>query len=345
MILYGGMGFILALFSAALFLYIFPPIHLAGLWERELMGIPFILLFFGIFVTIGAGWGFLSGLSEMQRFQMVEQFLDNNISLDGNLPEEMMHPAMEGVFRKLAVLKKQMREMTATLQKLASEKANFEENKIHEIINEERHRLARELHDSVSQQLFAASMLMSAVNEAVKQGKEPADKQLKMVERMIQESQMEMRALLLHLRPVALKDKSLKEGIEDLLSELKQKVPLDIQWKVEDVSLERGLEDNLFRILQESVSNTLRHAQAKRLDVLLVARDQFIIMRLTDDGIGFRVNETKTGSYGLQNIRERAQAIGGSLHMVSMPGRGTRIEIKVPHLSAGATRQAADREK
>ena len=83
-----------------------------------------------------------------------------------------------------------------------------------------------------------------------------------MVEQMIHQSQLEMRALLLHLRPVALKGKNLQEGMKELLVELAQKVPLDIEWKIEDMSLDKGIEDHLFRILQESVSNTLRHAKA-----------------------------------------------------------------------------------
>ena len=93
-----------------------------------------------------------------------------------------------------------------------------------EIIFQERNRLARELHDSVSQQLFAASMLMSAINEVKTPSDDWETKQLKMVEEMIHQSQLEMRALLLHLRPVALKGKSLQDGIKELLVELSQKV-------------------------------------------------------------------------------------------------------------------------
>ena len=86
-------------------------------------------------------------------------------------------------------------------------------------------------------------------------------KQLKLVEEMIHQSQLEMRALLLHLRPVALKGKSLQEGMEELLMELMQKVTMDIKWKLEDFPVEKGVEDHLFRILQESVSNTLKTLQ------------------------------------------------------------------------------------
>ena len=165
---------------------------------------------------------------------------------------------------------KQMSEQAKLSQRLATEKVEDQEARIQEIIEQERNRLARELHDSVSQQLFAASMMMSAINETKQQTEDDREaKQLKMVEEMIHQSQLEMRALLLHLRPVALKNKTLQEGIEELLIELSQKVTMDIKWKVEAFPLDKGVEDHLFRILQESVSNTLRHSKANKLEVLI----------------------------------------------------------------------------
>jgi two-component system, NarL family, sensor histidine kinase LiaS len=186
------------------------------------------------------------------------------------------------------------------------------------------------LHDSVSQQLFAASMLISAINESEDTSSPQLSKQLQMVEQMVQQSQLEMRALLLHLRPVPLKGKTLQEGMLELLSELKQKVPMTIQWKIEPFPLDKGIEDHLFRILQEAISNTLRHAKATTLEVLFIVRDQFAILRVVDDGVGFNVEEVKTTSYGLQTMRERALEIGGNLQIVSLPGKGTRLEVKIP---------------
>jgi two-component system, NarL family, sensor histidine kinase LiaS len=196
--------------------------------------------------------------------------------------------------------------------------------------------LARELHDSVSQQLFAASMMMSAINETKQVESENREaKQMKMVEEMIHQSQLEMRALLLHLRPVPLKGKTLQEGIEELLVELSQKVTMEIGWKVEEFPLDKGVEDHLFRILQESVSNILRHSKAKELEVLLIQRDNFIIMRVVDDGVGFDVEESKAGSYGLQNMHERAVEIGGTCKIISVKNKGTRLEVKVPLMRKG----------
>jgi signal transduction histidine kinase len=215
-----------------------------------------------------------------------------------------------------------------SLQRITDERAEAQDQLIQERIIQERQRLARELHDSVSQQLFAASMLLSAITEGGEN--ETTQKPLLQVERMVQQAQLEMRALLLHLRPAALNNKSLAEGLEELLVELKEKVMFDIRFRLEEVSLSKGAEDHLFRIAQETLSNTLRHAQATELDVLFIERDGLVIFRVQDNGIGFKESDGKGGSYGLQNVKERAIEIGGTCKIVSVPSQGTIVEVKIP---------------
>src|SRR5699024_733655 len=239
---------------------------------------------------------------------------------------------LEKIRQYMEQIQEKIRVQTENAQRLATERTKDREKSLQEIVVQERNRLARELHDSVSQQLFAASMMMSAINEADPPEDASRNRQLQMVEKMIHQSQLEMRALLLHLRPVALKGKSLKEGTEELLAELTQKVPLEIETKLEEFSIDKGVEDQLFRILQESVSNTFRHAKASTLQVMLIKRDDTIIMRIVDDGIGFDTENVRTSSYGLQNMRERASEIGGTFKVVSLPDEGTRLEVKVPAL-------------
>jgi two-component system, NarL family, sensor histidine kinase LiaS len=267
--------------------------------------------------------------------------MDSLRQLEHGQPVSPLEPSKlkeaAAVVGRVQKIQKQMTEQVKLSQRLANEKAEEQEKRIQDIISQERHRLARELHDSVSQQLFAASMLISAINETKTFSDEREEKQFRLIEEMIHQSQLEMRALLLHLRPVALKGKSLKEGIQELLMELKQKVPMHIEWKVEDIPLDKGVEDHLFRILQESISNTLRHAKATKLEVLLVKRDQLVILRVSDDGVGFNVDQVKAGSYGLQNMHERALEIGGTLQIVSVPNQGTRLEVKVPIIEEGTS--------
>ncbi|WP_256864650.1 sensor histidine kinase [Marinilactibacillus piezotolerans] len=204
-----------------------------------------------------------------------------------------------------------------------------------EILEQERHRIARELHDSVSQQLFAASMMLSAVNQQYDQIEDQLKTQLNLIEKIINDSQTEMRALLLHLRPVKLDGKTLKQGIEQLLKELCTKINTDIKFEIENVRLADGIEDHLFRIVQELLSNVLRHAKADELEVYLKTVRETVLLRVIDDGIGFDMSEKKSGSYGLENIRERINGIGGNVKIISFPEKGTSIEISIPIVTGG----------
>ncbi|MDN4493939.1 sensor histidine kinase [Ureibacillus aquaedulcis] len=216
-----------------------------------------------------------------------------------------------------------------SLQRMTNEKAEANDKIIQERIIAERQRLARELHDSVSQQLFAASMLLSAVTEQ-EDALGTSKPTLQQVEKIVQQAQLEMRALLLHLRPIALKDSTLAQGLTDLIQELQQKVYFDIDYRIEEIALSKAEEDHLFRIAQEALSNTLRHAKASEVELLLVARDHVGILRIQDNGKGFNIEDDKSTSYGLRNIAERAVEIGCSYKIVSVPGEGTIVEVKVP---------------
>ncbi|MBM7587887.1 NarL family two-component system sensor histidine kinase LiaS [Bacillus pakistanensis] len=325
------LAFIVLVMTSITYLGKFPVYNWSLLWEIQMIDIPIIISLPLLSIIIGIVFGIASGNFWRKQLQEIDNGL---MQLENGQPLEESNGVktreMIQLSNRMTKVQKHITQQTKLSQKLANEKAEEQEKRIQEIVSQERNRLARELHDSVSQQLFAASMLMSAYNET-QSSKDPASqKQLKMVEAMIQQSQLEMRALLLHLRPVALKGKSLQEGMKELLVELTQKVPMEIQWKLEDMSLDKGIEDHLFRILQESVSNTLRHSKASSLEILLIQRDSLVIMRIVDDGVGFSVEEAKTGSYGLQNMEERALEIGGSLKIISVPDKGTRLEVKVP---------------
>jgi NarL family two-component system sensor histidine kinase LiaS len=201
-------------------------------------------------------------------------------------------------------------------------------------ITEERQRLARELHDAVSQQLFAISMTATAVKRTLDKDFERAKRQVELIEEMASVAQSEMRALLLHLRPVHLDGKRLPQALEALVGELRQKVPnmailLDME---PQLAILPEAEDHLFRIVQEALSNTLRHAKASRMDISL-RRDQGelrLVMR--DDGVGFDMEAKKQTSYGLLTMEERVHEMGGVMTLRSAPGEGTEIDIRVPVL-------------
>ncbi|MBW7460245.1 sensor histidine kinase, partial [Paenibacillus sepulcri] len=198
-------------------------------------------------------------------------------------------------------------------------------------IVEERERLARELHDAVSQQLFAISLMTSALVESADLNAEKPRKQIEMVEKMAGNAQNEMRALLRQLRPATLEGKSLKEGLEELLEEMADKQSLTIRSEIELVEgLPKGVEDHLFRITQEGLSNILRHSEATSATVRLGLYNHQVHLRITDNGIGFNRDAAKSSSYGLKTVQERANEIGGVATVVSSPGKGTQVDVKVP---------------
>ncbi len=233
----------------------------------------------------------------------------------------------------LEALRQKMIRLQREIERYSNTPVRFSGETREAILTGERHRLARELHDSVSQQLFAAMMMLSALRSvAARDPKQEAlNKQLDTIQKVINEAQAEMRALLLHLRPTNLEGKSLKQGIIQLLKELQTKITIKITWQLDDIQLNAAAEDNLFRIVQELLSNTLRHAKADSLEVYLKRLQDMVILRMVDDGVGFDPKETSSnGNYGLANIKERAAAMGGTAKVVSVVGQGTSVEVRVP---------------
>ncbi|MGF9821348.1 HAMP domain-containing sensor histidine kinase [Brevibacillus agri] len=231
-------------------------------------------------------------------------------------------------------LASQWEEQVASLQRLSNHNAALAEQVKQAAVTEERQRLARELHDAVSQQLFAIAMTTAAMRRLVEKNPQRAAQQIELVEELAAAAQAEMRALLLHLRPATLQNKSLKEAILELLDELERKNTMELTWEIEDVEgLPSGIEDHLFRILQESLSNTLRHAKASQIAVKLFTLQEQVRLRVTDDGVGFDPDGEKMTSYGLRSMQERVAEVGGSMEIYSAIGKGTQIEVRIPLMS------------
>lgn len=197
---------------------------------------------------------------------------------------------------------------------------------------DERRRLARELHDAVSQQLFAISMNMASLPKLMDRSPQEAKQNFQQVERMVHLTQQELRALIMHLRPVTLEGVPLQKGLENLLQDLKQNNDsLTIHWHIDPITaIEQGIEDQVFRVVQEAISNILRHANATKIQLTLMANKERLLLQIEDDGLGFEVSKIKKSSYGLSTMKERVETIGGRLDIISIPDIGTRLEIRVP---------------
>src|SRR5699024_3375145 len=114
------------------------------------------------------------------------------------------------------------------------------------------------------------------------------------------------------------------------LSELMSRLPIQLHHHIEDFTIEKGIEDKLYRILQEAVSNTLRHAEANSMHITLIKREMFIMLRILDDDKGVKMDNANTGAYGLEWMRERNGELVGNFKVVSLPNKSTKIEVKIP---------------
>lgn len=296
--------------------------------DTYLFNVHFLYIIGSLVLVSGIFQGLFSSQLWRQHLRYIERQL-RQVYEGRDLIEEN-YKDLKGVDGQIERLQQKITQQIEIAQQLAAEQANKQEESLQEVILEERNRLARDLHDAVSQQLFAASMMMSAITESDLTKKPDLQHQLTMVENMIQQSQLEMRALLLHLRPVQLKGKLLQEGIKDLVKELMAHLPIKVTYQLESFTIDKGIENQLFRIAQEAISNTLRHAEATNVKITLMKRDAFIIMRIMDDGKGFDIKMASTSSYGLDTMKERSEELGGTFKIVSLPNKGTRVEVKIP---------------
>ncbi|WP_096201462.1 HAMP domain-containing sensor histidine kinase [Bacillus sp. FJAT-45350] len=305
----------------------------AVLFQKKLLGTPLFLLIPFVCISIGSIFGYLIGNGVKKR---LEQLTEGTMAYErGNFAHrisELGHDEIGVMGQRMNTMATRIEEQVASLQRLSAERSRWQETIKQTAVSEERQRLARDLHDAVSQQLFAISMMTAALKTTLKKDPVKGEKQIELVETMAATAQSEMRALLLHLRPTHLEGKKLKQGIEELLTELKSKNELAITWKIDELTdhIAKGIEDHLFRIVQEGLSNILRHAKAKKVELQLRESNEQIRLKIIDNGVGFDTSTKKTGSYGLQTMRERVYEVGGVFEIVSIKGKGTQIEAVIP---------------
>lgn len=196
---------------------------------------------------------------------------------------------------------------------------------------EERQRLARELHDAVSQTLWTANL----VSDSISHTDDPVAtrEQLDRLRTLTRGALAEMRSLLLELRPAALAETRLHELLEQLVHALVSRKSIMASVTADDSeSLEPSprVKHALYRIAQESLNNVRRHSRAETVEIQLFGREDDLVLVVEDDGVGFVCDESRADRLGLTIMRERADSIGARLTVDSRPGEGTRIELVIP---------------
>src|SRR5690625_3391251 len=176
-------------------------------------------------------------------------------------------------------------------------------------------------------------MMSEAALKQIEQQPELAKEQLAEVVKAAHHSQAEMRALLLHLRPVHLSGDPLVVGVRKLVKELEDKSNILFSLTVPNhMELSSSVEEHVFRIIQEALSNILRHANATEVKVSITKQSKELFVHMGDNGKGFSVDEkTNTkASFGLKTMRERAEELGGTFAIRSRLKEGTYIDIRIP---------------
>lgn len=281
---------------------------------------------------LGLYYGFRETRALKKRLEDLSAFI--TVLARGNLSHRMTvsgEDQMGTIAGEMNELADKLQKQVRSLQKLANEKADLAEQARSAATIEERQRLARDLHDVVSQQLFALSMMSSASLKLIDRDKELAKEQMAEVAEMAAKAQGEMRALLLHLRPVHLSGDRLPVGVAKLVEELEVKSGIHFDLMMKEIcELPRGIEDHLFRIVQEGLANALRHSAASVIKIELYEREQYVHLHLRDNGIGFDVKDEKKASYGLKTMKERCEEIGGTFSVTSRENEGTAVDVRVP---------------
>jgi signal transduction histidine kinase len=196
---------------------------------------------------------------------------------------------------------------------------------------EERQRLARELHDSVSQALYGIALNASAAEELFDSSPDRTRTLLSDVLKLADAGLAEMRALIFELRPESLEQEGLVGALEKQAASVQARHGLQVRLSVgQEPELPVPTKEALYRVAQEALHNAVKHARAHALDVALEVADGEVRLFITDDGRGFNPKDDFPGHLGLRSMRERLAAVGGNIQIDSAPGVGARLCARVP---------------
>src|SRR3990172_2152424 len=231
--------------------------------------------------------------------------------------EERTHKLAEANQR----LQKEIEERLIIEEQLAKKAAQ-------EAVTAERTRLARDLHDAVTQTLFSSSLIAEVLPDLWEMDIEEAKKSTEELRQLTRGALAEMRTLLLYLRPASLTQTRLSDLLRQLCEAFIGRSRLPITLTIEsERNLPPEVQIAFYRIAQESLNNVFKYARARQVNVSLLLSASGVKFEVCDNGIGFDTSTSKPTSLGMRIMRERAEAIGADFHIFSTPGSGTCVEV------------------
>ncbi len=230
---------------------------------------------------------------------------------------------------EIGVLSTRMRHMAERIQDLLHAQQELG-------VMEERNRLARDLHDTVKQQSFATYMQIRAARNLLANNPAEAEKHLQDAEGLIRTSQQELNLLITELRPAELETQGLQGALQAYAASWYQhtRIPVNFTSNSER-RLPLAVEQALFRVTQEALSNVARHSRATAVNILLDFTVTHVRLEVDDNGIGFDPQQVAGRGFGLESMQERVRELGGKLEIKSQTDEGTRVVVSLPILKKG----------
>jgi signal transduction histidine kinase len=200
----------------------------------------------------------------------------------------------------------------------------------------ERHRLARDLHDSVSQALFSMTLHAAAAQRHLSASgleQHAAAVEVRRLHDLTRAALAEMRALIFELRPEALKAEGLAQALSRHAAAVaaREGIPVRVSSPSRRLALAPAVEENLYRLALEALNNAIKHAAPDEILIEMEVRpEEGLVITVRDDGCGFDLRADHPGHMGMSTMRDRARAAGGQLEIESAPGAGTAVTVRLP---------------
>jgi NarL family two-component system sensor histidine kinase LiaS len=224
-------------------------------------------------------------------------------------------------------------ELTRNLNKMAEQLQTHIHTRDELARVEERNRLARDLHDTVKQQTYASRMQLSAAKNLFSSNPHAASEHLEAALQLNRETQQELKLIIDELRPAALQGRGLAQALQEYAARWREHTGIQVETIISgERLLPLDIEQVLYRVLQESLSNVARHAEATSVKIELDMTPVQVTLFITDDGVGFEPGTVSPHSLGLAGMKSRLAEVGGSLIVVSSPGTGSKVtaQVKIP---------------
>jgi signal transduction histidine kinase len=232
-----------------------------------------------------------------------------------------------------------------------------EKERMTEVQEEARKKLARDLHDGPTQSVAAMAMRVNLARRMIDRDTDAAKEELEKIEDLARRTTKEIRHMLFTLRPLVLESQGIKAALQAIADKSKETYGQEVVIQVDETlaeQIEMGKAGVIFYLAEEAVNNARKHAQAPHIWVRLrplPKQPEIAFLEIADDGVGFDVKAVhqsydKRGSLGMINLRERTELVNGILHLDSAPGRGTRVQVFIPlsEEAADALHHARERQ-